>query len=122
MCLQRVGADPDEHPHDLLALRLLHFNTFWMGNSYYLRDAVARVRRGKMEPGDIEEMERLAGTVAKTSRCGLGQTSPNPILSSLKNFRHLYDELVEEAPEGRRRAFDLDEEVTAAAAIAGRED
>ena len=87
-----------------------------------LRDAVTRVREGKMEPGDIEEMERLANTVGKTSRCGLGQTSPNPILSTLKNFRHLYDELVEEAPEGRRRAFDLDEEVTAAAAIAGRAD
>ncbi len=87
-----------------------------------LRDAVTRVREGKMEPADIDEMERLAGTVAKTSRCGLGQTSPNPILSTLENFRHLYDELVEEAPEGQRRSFDLDDEVTAAAAIAGRAD
>ncbi len=33
----------EQHPHDLLALRLLHFNTFWMGNSAWLRDAVARV-------------------------------------------------------------------------------
>ena len=72
-----------------------------------LRDAVTRVREGKMEPGDIKEMKRLAETVRRTSRCGLGQTSPNPILSTLKNFPHLYDELVEEAPEGRRRSFDL---------------
>ena len=87
-----------------------------------LRDAVTRVRQRQMEPRDLEEMERLAGTVARTSRCGLGQTSPNPILSTLKNFRHLYHELVEEAPDGQRRSFDLDAEVTAAAAIGGRLD
>jgi [NiFe] hydrogenase diaphorase moiety large subunit len=87
-----------------------------------LRDAVARVRGHRMEPPDLEEMERLATTVARTSRCGLGQTSPNPILSTLENFRHLYDDLVEEAPDGQRRSFDLDAQVTAAAAIAGRPD
>jgi NADH:ubiquinone oxidoreductase subunit F (NADH-binding) len=30
--------------------------------------------------------------IKKTSRCGLGQTSPNPILSTLKNFRKLYED------------------------------
>ncbi len=87
-----------------------------------LRDAVARVRKGRMEPADLDEMESLAETVRKTSRCGLGQTSPNPILSTLKNFRPLYDALVEEAPEGRRRSFDLDDALRTAAAIAGRPD
>ncbi len=87
-----------------------------------LRDAVARVRERRMEPADLDEMERLAETVRMTSRCGLGQTSPNPILSTLKNFRPLYDALVEQAPEGRRRSFDLDDALRTAAAIAGRPD
>jgi [NiFe] hydrogenase diaphorase moiety large subunit len=40
---------------------------------------------------DLHQLESLAGTVARTSRCGLGQTAPNPILDSLKNFRPLWD-------------------------------
>jgi len=44
--LIRAGAIWDnivmEYPHDILALRLLHFNIFWMGQNYYLRDSVAR--------------------------------------------------------------------------------
>jgi hypothetical protein len=31
-----------DHPHDLLAMRLQHFSLFWCGQSYFMRDAVAR--------------------------------------------------------------------------------
>ena len=54
-----------------------------------------------------------------SSRCGLGQTSPNPILSSLQNFRHLYEDRVAEAPDGQRRSFNLDRAVEEATALAG---
>jgi [NiFe] hydrogenase diaphorase moiety large subunit len=86
-----------------------------------LRETLRRVRDGRAEPVDLDHLESLGSTVRKTSRCGLGQTSPNPILSSLKNFRHLYDERVAEATEGRRRSFDLARAVQEAAEIAGRE-
>ena len=41
------------------------------------------------------------------SRCGLGQTSFNPVLTSLASFRPLYDSLVQEDPQKFRRSFDL---------------
>ena len=42
-------------------------------------------------------------TVKTTSRCGLGQTSAHPVLSTLKNFRQLYEQLLREPVEGRNR-------------------
>jgi NADH:ubiquinone oxidoreductase subunit F (NADH-binding)/(2Fe-2S) ferredoxin len=40
---------------------------------------------------DIEELETLAGDVTASALCGLGQTAPNPILSTLRNFRNEYE-------------------------------
>ncbi len=85
-----------------------------------LRETLRRIRSGLAEPQDLENLESLGETVKKTSRCGLGQTSPNPILSTLSNFRHMYEERVSEAPDGQRRSFDLDRAVQEAAGIVGR--
>ena len=56
-----------------------------------------------------------------TSRCGLGQTAGNPVLSTLEKFRGIYDSRVKADPEGLRRAFDLSAAVKAAEGIVGRE-
>ncbi len=54
-------------------------------------------RRGEKEHGSLERMKgiihlnRLAEVIKETSLCGLGQTAPNPILSTLKWFRDEYD-------------------------------
>ena len=40
---------------------------------------------------DIDELEKLAHMIQETSLCGLGQTAPNPVLSTLKHFRHEYE-------------------------------
>ena len=50
--------------------------------------------RGKME--DIETLENLAKVIKDTALCGLGQTSPNPVLSTLANFRDEYIEHVQD--------------------------
>lgn len=50
--------------------------------------------RGKLE--DLDRLEQLAETVKNTSLCGLGQAAPNPILSTLKYFRHEYVEHIVE--------------------------
>ena len=55
-----------------------------------------RIVEGKGEDGDIERLERLARTISSSSLCGLGQTAPNPVLSTLRYFRdeyeaHIYD-------------------------------
>ncbi len=55
-----------------------------------------RIVEGKGKEDDIEKLERLARVIKETSLCGLGQTAPNPVLSTLHYFRdeyeaHIYD-------------------------------
>jgi len=51
-----------------------------------------RITQGKGEPHDIELLEKLANTIRSTSLCGLGQTAPNPVLTTLRYFREEYEE------------------------------
>lgn len=50
-----------------------------------------RITQGKGEEGDIEKLEALAESINKGALCGLGQTAPNPVLSTLKFFRDEYE-------------------------------
>jgi [NiFe] hydrogenase diaphorase moiety large subunit len=85
-----------------------------------LKERVDRIIGGLGEKGDLAYLEEL-GTIVKTaSRCGLGQTSPNPVLSSLENFRSVYDEKVVEETRGFVTGFDLSAAVSQAEEIAGR--
>jgi NADH:ubiquinone oxidoreductase subunit F (NADH-binding)/ferredoxin len=54
-------------------------------------DVLERLTQGKGEVGDIALLEELASFVKDASLCGLGQTAPNPILSTLRYFRHEYE-------------------------------
>ena len=49
-----------------------------------------RITEGNGETEDLEKLERLAKTIQKASVCGLGQTAPNPVLSTMKYFRDEY--------------------------------
>lgn len=73
-----------------------------------LRQGLERVLGGRGEPNDLAQFEAIARTMKATSRCGLGQTSFNPVLTSLSSFRPLYEALVQEHPEKFRRSFDLE--------------
>ncbi|MDR1756372.1 MAG: NAD(P)H-dependent oxidoreductase subunit E [Culturomica sp.] len=57
-------------------------------------DILDKLCSGKAELGDIDKLEELAATVKKSSLCGLGKTAPNPVLTTLKYFRHEYEEHV----------------------------
>ena len=57
-------------------------------------------RRGRRRRADLEQLERLCDMVKHTSLCGLGQTAPNPVLSTLRYFRDEYEALLQ---HGRRR-------------------
>ncbi|MBQ2748736.1 MAG: NADH-quinone oxidoreductase subunit NuoF [Clostridia bacterium] len=50
-----------------------------------------RITEGKGEEGDIERLEELAYTIKATALCGLGQTAPNPVLSTIRYFRDEYE-------------------------------
>ena len=51
-----------------------------------------RVARGDGELGDIERLDKLATVVKSGSLCGLGQTAPNPVLTTIRYFRDEYEE------------------------------
>ena len=53
----------------------------------HLADILERICQGKAEIADLEKLERLANAVKAGSLCGLGNTAPNPAMSSLKYFR-----------------------------------
>ncbi len=54
-------------------------------------EILERIVEGKGEPGDIEKLETLGKNIKETALCGLGQTAPNPVLSTIKYFRDEYE-------------------------------
>ena len=53
-------------------------------------EILEKLTKGNGSVEDIEKLEQLANTIKKTSVCGLGQTAPNPVLSTLKYFKDEY--------------------------------
>jgi NADH-quinone oxidoreductase subunit F len=54
-------------------------------------EIVTRICRGEGQEGDIERLIELGNIVKDTALCGLGQTAPNPVLSTIRHFRHEYE-------------------------------
>lgn len=86
-----------------------------------LKNYLEKVMHGKGEPADLKVMKELGETVKLASRCGLGQTSPNPILTSMEKFRSTYDDLVQEAKDGLQPSFDIKAVLADSEKIAGRQ-
>lgn len=59
-------------------------------------EILEKITKGKGEDGDIEKLESLAESIKISSLCGLGQTAPNPVLSTLKYFREEYEAHINE--------------------------
>lgn len=55
-----------------------------------------RICEGRGQLSDLDVLQDLADTVTKGSLCGLGQTAPNPVLTTLRYFRHEYEQHVRE--------------------------
>ncbi len=86
-----------------------------------LKERLDRIIDGKGEASDLEYLESLGKSVKTASRCGLGQTSPNPVLSTLENFRSEYEKRLVVAEEGRQPGFDILAELSEAEELTGRE-
>lgn len=56
-----------------------------------LYEILDKITKGEGEEGDIERLEKLCETVTTTSLCGLGQTAPNPVITTLKYYRDEYE-------------------------------
>ncbi|MFA5139532.1 MAG: NADH-quinone oxidoreductase subunit NuoF [Elusimicrobiota bacterium] len=59
-------------------------------------EILAKIKRGEGTMDDIAKLEKLAELVKTTSLCGLGQTAPNPVLTTLRYFRDEYEAHVKE--------------------------
>ncbi len=90
------------HSRDLLQDVVLNFTSFFIEEScgscstcrimpVILRDKLIKILNARGVKQDITDMLSWA-EVLKASRCGLGQTAANPIITSIHNFRHLYDQ------------------------------
>ena len=58
-------------------------------------DILDRLTTGEATMEDIDRLEELAQSIKRTTLCGLGKTAPNPVLSTLRYFRHEYEEHVQ---------------------------
>lgn len=61
-----------------------------------MHELLDKIVEGKGTMDDMDKLETLAKTIKGASLCGLGQTAPNPVLSTLKYFRHEYEAHVNE--------------------------
>lgn len=75
-----------------------------------------KILQGRGSTSDLAELESLGQTIKKMSRCGLGQTAANPILTTLQNFRNLYTVTDEFVP-----LFDYEKALAPGIEIAGRQ-
>jgi NADH:ubiquinone oxidoreductase subunit F (NADH-binding)/predicted transcriptional regulator/(2Fe-2S) ferredoxin len=64
--------------------------------TYQMLQILERITSGKGEEGDIEKLEKLGKLVATGSLCGLGQSAPNPVLTTIRYFRDEYEEHVKD--------------------------
>ncbi|MDD6311129.1 MAG: NADH-quinone oxidoreductase subunit NuoF [Firmicutes bacterium] len=55
-------------------------------------EILERITEGQGKPGDIELLEELASKIKDGALCGLGQTAPNPVLTTIKYFRNEYED------------------------------
>ncbi|MBN2480676.1 MAG: NAD(P)H-dependent oxidoreductase subunit E [Bacteroidales bacterium] len=114
---------------DILTDVVLNFTEFFIEESCgscstcrivptLLRNKLMKILNARGVKQDIDDMLEW-GKILRASRCGLGQTAANPILSSLKNFRHLYEDKIQKNKEFDS-GFDLNAALKEASKATGR--
>lgn len=114
---------------DLLQDVVLNFTSFFIEEScgscstcrimpVLLRNKLKKILNARGVKNDLNEMLAWAEAL-KASRCGLGQTAANPITTSLRNFRHLYDHKIRRGTD-YDTGFDLNHAVQDAISATGR--
>lgn len=83
-----------------------------------LENKLEKIFEGHGTRKDLDDLAEWGRIIKSSSRCGLGQTSPNPILTTLANFRGLYEALIKE--DEYLTGFDLQAAVADACAATGR--
>jgi len=81
--------------------------TFCRVGTKRMLEILDRIAGGEGREGDIERLEELGKSIVSSSLCGLGQSAPNPVLTTIKYFRHEYEAHVNEkrCPAGACKAL-----------------
>ena len=80
--------------------------TFCRIGTKRMLEILNRLCNGQGKTADLAELETLAGQIRTGSLCGLGQTAPNPVLTTLKYFRHEYEaHIAGQCPAGKCTAL-----------------
>ena len=116
---------------DLLRDFVLNFTNFFIEEScsscgpcrsltVILRNKLLKILNGHGTKQDIDELYTWAGLNRAANRCGLGQTAANPIITTIENFRELYEKLVN-TEEAYVSTFNMEEAVAESCEVVGRE-
>ena len=62
----------------------------------HMLDILSGITEGRGKEGDIELLEKMAAQIKVTSLCALGQTAPNPVLTTIRYFRDEYEAHIKE--------------------------
>jgi [NiFe] hydrogenase diaphorase moiety large subunit len=103
---------------DLLEI-LLNFSNFFMHEScgvctpcragnFILHRKLEKLQLGMGTLRDLVDLRHWSKTIKKTSRCGLGQMAPNPIIDSLKKFPEYFDQRVDRSGSRLNQGFDME--------------
>jgi [NiFe] hydrogenase diaphorase moiety large subunit len=84
-----------------------------------LKNSIEKIVEGHGIKKDIDDMAAWGEILRKTTRCGLGQTSANPIATTIKNFRELYDARVKNMDY--QSDFDMQKAVLESCEVVGRD-
>jgi [NiFe] hydrogenase diaphorase moiety large subunit len=115
---------------DLLRDFVLNFTNFFIEEScgscgpcraltVILRNKLLKILNGHGTLQDIDELYTWAGYNRAANRCGLGQTAANPIMTTIENFRELYEELVQ-TEDTYVSTFDMEAAVAESCEVVGR--
>jgi len=115
---------------DLLREFVLPFTNFFIEEScgsctpcrdltVILRDKLLKILNGNGSQKDIDELYEWGQMGKDANRCGLGQTSANPILTTIENFRNLYEERVQ-TDQDYVSTFDFEQAVADSCEAVGR--
>jgi [NiFe] hydrogenase diaphorase moiety large subunit len=115
---------------DLLRDFILNFMNFFIEEScsscgpcraltVILRNKLLKILDGHGTKQDIDELYTWAGYDRAANRCGLGQTAANPIITSIENFRDLYENLVK-TEETYVSTFNMEQAVAESCEVVGR--
>jgi NADH-quinone oxidoreductase subunit F len=65
--------------------------TFCRIGTLRMLEVLTRITQGEGEPGDIEKLGQLGEQIKEASLCGLGQTAPNPVLTTIRHYQDEYE-------------------------------